>query len=129
MVLVEKIAITLVGNLYWEQNKIMTIRKLLKELRKHDPSKTMRFIGLDEKPENLGYLYYSSYTDTLVFSSNGNTIITVGELILSLQMYSEGIETRLVQDKGYQGMLCRPLVYRVEGGTTITLFHNIEGFC
>ncbi len=102
----------------------MTIRKLLRELRKHDKDKTVRFIGLDEKPEDLGHIHYSEYTDTLVFSSKKTCTITVDELISSLQMYSDGIETRLVQDEGYQGCFCRPLIYRVEGGTTVTLFHN-----
>ena len=43
----------------------MTIRKLLKELKKHDANKIVLFFGPEGKFENLGELHYSEYLDIL----------------------------------------------------------------
>ena len=98
----------------------MTIRKLLRKLRKHDGNKIVRFIGF-KGVEDLGKLSYNGYNDVVFFYSKKNVTITVGELILLLQMYSDGIETYLTNSGGYQGSHDDP-IKRVEGGIAIILY-------
>ncbi len=98
----------------------MTIRKLLKELKKHDANKIVRFLGPKGKFEDLGRLWYGIDTDHLFFKSKENTTMTVGKLISLLQEYSDGIETYLSNSGGYQGNHNDPIA-RVEGGITIRL--------
>ena len=101
----------------------MTIRKVLRELRKHDTNKIVRFLGPEGKFEDLGGFWYGIDTDFLLFKSKENTTITVGKLISLLQMYSDGIVTYLNNSGGYQGSHNYPIA-RVEGGTTIKLMNT-----